>query len=250
MTDNEFEVSLLHADHNHLIVLYQPIVAIIVRKYIGSGLFHRDEFDEIVQTVNERLLSKMHTIRAQYNGTALLKTYVSSIIRNICLRVYEENKRHSHRHLPDESSIPDPHSLHDHYVIEHEREKFRTILTMYHKQRPKVCILLKATFRLPVSEHEVQRWFPMCTSGEAKEIGRQFSTDYQSMTDGDIYRFLTPFLNKWERKKTTHDALRKWIDSRISEIITVLNGDPPRASHSTESLKILIEDYFSPFLSF
>jgi RNA polymerase sigma factor (sigma-70 family) len=249
MTENDYEVSLLHSDHNRLIVLYQPIVIIIVRKYIGLGLFRRDDFDEIVQTVNERLLAKVNVIREQYNGSSLLKTYISSIIRNICLKMYDDTKRHAYLHLADDSAIVDPDSLHDRYAIEDEREAFRTVLTLFRKHRSKLFLLLKVMYRLPVSETEIREWFPQSHLKEAREIAGLFDGDYGPMTDGEIYRSLTPFLNRWEGKKTTHDALRKWIDSKLSEIITVLNGDPPTKSHSPESLKILIEDYFSPFLS-
>ncbi len=249
MTDNEYEVSLLHSDHNQLIVLYQPIVAIIVRKYIGSGLFRRDDFDEVVQTINERLLSKIHIIRDQYNGSSLLKTYVSSIIRNICLKLHDENKRHAHQSLTDDSAVPDPASLHTRYVIEHERKQFRAVITLFEKHRPKLFLLLKVTYRLPVSGMEIREWFPNSPPRDAEELARLFEGEYRAMTDGDVYRALTPYLNRWEGKKTTHDALRKWIDSKIGEIIVVLNGDPPTKSHNQDSLKILIEDYFSPFLT-
>jgi endonuclease III len=68
------------------------------------------------------------------------------------------------------------------------------------------------------------------------------------MSDLEIYRTITPIMNKIEEKSNSVDALRKWTDSKVREIIQVLNGNPKKADYSTETLKILVDDFFSPFL--
>lgn len=45
------------------------------------------------------------------------------------------------------------------------------------------------------------------------------------------------------------DSLRRWSDRKINDIIQVLNGNPPKKSYTKESLKILIEYYFSNKMS-
>ncbi|MDH3252367.1 MAG: hypothetical protein OEM41_06210 [Ignavibacteria bacterium] len=250
MTENEYEVALLHSDPRTLIVRYQEVIAIIVRKYIGSGLFSGDDHDEVIQSVNEALLYKADVIREQYNGTALLKTYISSIVRHICLKIHQEKKREAVLVRLDPGLPADPRSLDDRFVVDHEVEKFRLILRLHHTQFPKLCLLLKLTFRIPVSEDEMYRWFPRCDPVDVQLVVGSFGVEYGSKTDREIYRVMTPVLNRLEGKANTEDAVRKWIDYRIQEILDTLNGKPPTASHTRESLKILVEQFFSPFLTF
>ena len=68
------------------------------------------------------------------------------------------------------------------------------------------------------------------------------------MNEYEIYEAVTPIMNKYEGKSNSADALRKWTLSKIQEIIRILNGKPPRFNFDKETLQILIEDYFSPFL--
>jgi hypothetical protein len=250
MTENEHDVALLHSDPDALIVKYQTLVAIIVRKYIRSGLFSRDEHDEVIQEINESLLYKVDIIRDQYNGSALLKTYVSSIIRHMCLKIHQEKERQGML-VPLRSDMQaDPRSLDDRYVVDHEVEKLRLILTLHHTQRPKLCLLLKLTFRIPVAEDELYGWFPRCDPLDVKNAIDMFGGEYGSVSDREIYHVMTPVLNRLEGKSNTEDALRKWTDYRIQEILEAMNGKPPTASHTRESLKILVEEFFSPFLTF
>ncbi len=250
MNENDHDIALMETDPRALIVKYQSVVAIIVRKYIRSGLFSRDEHDEVIQQINEGLLYKIDVIREQYNGSALLKTYVSSIIRHMCLKISQEKERQGVFVPLSSDMAAHQHTPHDRFIVDHEIEKFRLILTLHHTQRPKLCLLLKVTFRLPVTEEELLGWFPRCDLHDVRDIISVFSGEYGSVTDKEIYRVLTPVLNRLEGKSNTEDALRKWTDYRIREIIDVMNGNPPTASHSRESLKILVEEFFSPFLTF
>ena len=72
---NQQDVRLLREQPRELIIEYQDIIQIIVKKYIVSKMFHASDFEDIVQAVNEDLLSKAERIRDQYNGIALLKNW-------------------------------------------------------------------------------------------------------------------------------------------------------------------------------
>ena len=67
----------------------------------------------------------------------------------------------------------------------------------------------------------------------------------EKMESKEIYRILTPFLNRYEKKENTDDAVRNWTEVRIQEIIEVLNGRGRGATYDKETLKILVEKYSS-----
>jgi hypothetical protein len=75
-----------------------------------------------------------------------------------------------------------------------------------------------------------------------------FGSEFEGKDDVEIYRIITPIMNKNEEKSNSVDAVRKWTDSKIHEIIEVLNGEPKRANYTQDTLKILVDDFFSPFL--
>lgn len=248
MTENERDVELLHTDPKRLIVKYQTVVEIIVRKYIGSGLFAAADYDDIVQSVNEALLAALPAVRRNYSGIALLKTYISGIIRNICLKLYHK-QRQQEKTVPLGDDVPsDPEDLTDRYLIECAVSRFRVVIDVFHAQRAKVLLCLKLYFRLPLVAQDIRSLYPQCTSGDLEFLLRSFGGEYGRMKEYEIHEIVTPIMNKYEGKSNSADALRKWTHSRIQEIIRILNGDPPRSSFDKETLQILFENYLFPFL--
>jgi len=246
--DNEKDMSLLRADPHGLVVRHQKTIHMIVRKYIGSGMFVREDFEDVVQAVNEALLGKLPRIQAQYNGSTLVRTYLSSIIRNICLKLHQKRRREPKTDRLDGSLAADWVSMQDKYAIEHDVLMLRAILRQFDLQLPKLLFCLKLRFRIPLTRNDVVRYSPGCSEEEYSEIMGEFSGDYQRMTDKEIYTIVTPFMNRTEGRVVSHDAVRKWIHARLQEILELLNGSPPTSSHDEESLKLLVEDYFFPFL--
>ncbi len=246
--DNEKDTSLLRDDPQGLVVRYQKTIHVIVRKYIGSGMFAREEFEDVVQAVNEALLGKLSRIQAQYNGSTLVRTYLSSIIRNICLKIHQQRTREPRTDRLVGSLAAGSVGMQEKYVIEHDILMFRAILQQYDVQLPKLLLCLKLRFRIPLTPSDVVQYSPRCSEQEYGEIMAVFGGEYQAMTDKQIYEVVTPFMNKTERRSVSHDAVRKWIHARLQEIIELLNGSPPTSSYDEESLKLLVEDYFFPFL--
>jgi RNA polymerase sigma factor (sigma-70 family) len=246
--DNKKDMDLLRTDPHGLVVRHQNTIHMIVRKYIGSGMFEREEFDDLVQGVNEALLGKMPKIQTQYNGSTLLRTYLSSIIRNICLKLHHQRRREPRLDRLDGSLAADSVSIQEKYMIEHDIRVFHAILRQYDMQLPKLLLCLKLRFRIPLTRDDVFRYSPGCSEEEYGDIMGAFGVDYQSMTDKQIYAVITPFINRTEGRVVSHDAVRKWIHARLQEILELLNGSPPTSSHDEDSLKFLVEDYFFPFL--
>jgi hypothetical protein len=90
--------------------------------------------------------------------------------------------------------------------------------------------------------------YPQCTAADLGRLLGPFSGNYEEMNEYKIYEIVTPVMNKYEGKSNSADALRKWTHSKIKEIIHILNGEPPRFKFDEETLQILVENQFSPFL--
>jgi RNA polymerase sigma factor (sigma-70 family) len=248
-TENEQDVELLRTNPKQLIVKYHKMVEIVVKKYISTGMFEATEFDDIVQSVMESLLSKLPAMQRQYNATSLFKTYLAGIIRNICLKLYHKNTRRVKSVELDGSVQSEPDDLTDRHLIDHVVSRFRVVVGLYHSQRPKLLLCLKLYFRLPVVAQDIRLPYPLCTPADLESLLRSFDGKYETMNEYEIYEIVTPIMNKYERKSNSADALRKWTHSKIQEIIRILNGDPPRFNFDKETLRILVEDHFVPFLN-
>ena len=242
---NQQDVKLLREQPRELIIEYQDIIQIIVKKYIISNMFHASDFEDIVQAVNEDLLSKAERIRDQYNGIALLKTYFSAIVRNSCLKIYDKKKREIRvSPLSDEDPIIEETATMN-LAIEYDLERLKRIFKYYHKKRDKVILCVKLYFRLRMNKEDVMACFPACSEEDALAFLGHFGTHYEKIDSKDVYQIVTPLLNKYEGKNNTVDAVRNWSEVRIREIIQILNGNKSESSYDKESLKILAEKYFS-----
>lgn len=248
MTDNDRDIRLLQSDPHTLLLKYQETIRIIVKKYIEGGMFRAPEFEDIVQEINVSLLGKIPAMQRQYNEKSLFKTYFSVIVRNICLKAHRKVHKDIDVLQEDLSDyfVENPHEKRS--AIGHEVRRFRTVLSLYDTQRPKLLFCLKLYFRIPITPEDVRLWYPYCSGDDQTSLMRHFGCSYDQLSDIDIYRIVTPIMNRNEKRSNSVDAIRKWTDSKIHEIIDLLNGRPKKTNHSVETLKILVDDYFSPFL--
>jgi len=248
--DNNADIELFYRDPNAFLLAYQDTLRSVLKVYIRSGLFRPEELNDTQQTLNEELIRRIPTIRANFNGKAALRTYLSAIIRNICLDLSRLKGRHPPAvHL--EGATPTPYEeMMQRTEIEHARRVFRAILKQfdYKLELPRLLFCLKLRYRITIEQGDVLQWYPGCSDGDLKTLLRALSENYVSRTDKEIYELLTPLLNKADGRENTPEAIRKWTKWRIDSILELLNGSPPTASFDEETLKILLEDFFSPFL--
>ena len=239
---------LLQGDPNGLILAYQGMVEIIVKKYIRSGMFSVDSYSDVVQTVNVELLHRVHAIQANYNGSSLLRTYVSTVIRNICLKLHDKGIYEKPDNPPViEKLLPHASAL-DRYSVGQARRTFWAIMQQFSKDLPKLIICLKLRYRIVLEREDVLHWYPECSSEAMSQLIARFGSHSPSRTEKETYVLMTPIVNAAEGKSNSPDALRKWTASKIDEILGLLNSSIPQSSFDEDSLRILVEDYFSPFL--
>lgn len=248
MTENERDVELLRTDPRSLILKYQETIKIIVKKFIRDGHFKAQEFDDVVQDVNLALLGKIPAMQAQYNGMSLFRTYFSVIVRNICLKRHRIIDKNIVAEEDDNVSIELSVSIDDGFIMKDEAQRFRTVLKLFERHLPKLLLCLKLHYRIPLEEKDILTWYPQSNRKDVDLLMRHFSGEFDSMTDSEIYNIVTPIMNRNERKENTADAVRKWTYSKIHEIVRLLNVKPHETNHNEETVKTLIDDYFSPFL--
>jgi len=246
---NVTDIELLRTDPQALILRHQQTIRIIVKRFIASDMFQASEFNDLVQHVNTRLLEKLPRIRAQYNGLSLFRTYISSIIRHECLDLYAARKSDPgvERLLTDP---PNPESTHPdtQLLIEHDVKVFRAIIRQFHDEMPKLLLCLKIVYRIPVERQDLLAWWPGCLEPELTASVGAINEGQKLMPARDRFAVLRPIANKADNSNSTADSVRHWTDDRMRIILKLLNGSPPTSAHTPETLGILIEDYFTPFL--
>lgn len=245
MNHNNLNIHLLYNDPNKLIEDFQPIIRIIVGKFVRSGYFKSHETDDIIQSINVKLLdTKIKKMQAQYNYSCYLSTYFSKVVYNLCLELKRKMKRVTSLNL-DEIEIGTYDSqIEGRVYIEEELKKLSTILKLYHKSQARLELCLKLIFRISLRNEDVRKYCPHCSAEDFKALLGNFGSESKDFTDKEIYEIVTPIFNKYEGKKNSADALRKWVKTRIDEIIKSLNGIPKQANYDMETLKILVRKFF------
>ena len=239
---------LLQTNPKGLVIAYQGMVETIVRKYVGSGMFSSESYPDVIQTVNAELLDRIYRIQANYNGSTLVRTYVSAVIRNICLKLHKTGMYVNSLDPPLSEKLLTPVDMVDRYSIGQARRAYRAIMQQFGRDLPKLTICLKLRYQIGLERKDILRWYPECSSVSISQLIAHFGTHPIHSTDKDTYAFVTPIFNAAEQKENTPDALRKWTASKILEILDLLNSTIDHAAFDDESLRILVEDYFSPFL--
>lgn len=163
MDENGYEIQLLKTNPNNLIVHYQPIIKIIVNKYLYKGFFSPSNKDDLTQQINEQLLIKIPKIQAQFNGKVLLKTYFSVIINNICYDMGTKNKVPQFQELNETYSTKtytSPVETMSRIIIKNEFDRLDKVFKLYYQTQGKLIFCLKAFFKIPIVQDDIEKCFP------------------------------------------------------------------------------------------
>ncbi len=252
---NEADVDLLYNSPNALVEKYQSTISIIVQKFVSSGFFRTDEKEDVIQFINLRLLeSRIRNMQAQYNHTCFVSTYFSKIVYNLCL----EHKRGRKRAEGAAESLEERHYdgmsekeevVYSELVIQAEFKRLETILKLFGKTRHKVELILKLVARIIVLRRDVLAFCPGCTSEKLKRFLQLFGVNFDHLRDKEVYAGATPLVNACDQKKNSPDALRKWVKSKVQEILDLLNGRLKTSNYDESAFKILLQKYYETGIS-
>jgi len=236
----------------------QLIQRVIKNTLIKTGYFRNEQTTELEQRVHEQLLLREQKILTSFRGEAKFSTFLAVIVTNICREIRKSEWRYRSRmfslsFIPafselsgwfdklQDNRIPVP----DQMVIIETTRKLETIFKTYPTCRVKIEFCLKAVFRIPVRIEDLQG--KQSEPDACEIIKKQINTlniPGEKMTKTEIYKRLTVIFNLIEKQQNTDDAIRKWLDDRMNEIIRLLNGNPQVASFNRETLQYLCEYYY------
>jgi DNA-directed RNA polymerase specialized sigma24 family protein len=247
---NERDLRLLRTDPGRLVVEHRETIRMVVAAFVRSGMFRHDEFEEIVQSITEDLLRLLPRIIAQFNGSVLFRTYLSAILRNCCLEAHSRKQLDYVRYPPpaDFGEGPfDPSARADARVyIRLEVATLGAILAQYASKRPKLELLLKIRYRIPIKRADVLSWFPGCPEAVLENLLAALAP-MKELSDLELHTLLVPVMDKAEGREHTAEGIRRWTLLRVDEILGLLNGSPPVSAHTSETLGLLLQEKYFPF---
>jgi DNA-directed RNA polymerase specialized sigma24 family protein len=242
LTENERDITLLRADPGALVLKYQETIRIIVRRFIGTGMFSSREFEDVVQSVNAGLLSRISSMQRNYSGRSLLVTYISTIIRNICLRLRQAADPPMSTPGDLDPEEPDSTRVFSAIAISEASAALAEVLDLFHTETARLRILLKVHFKLPLTSDDILASFPGCRSRDVRRILALLGQDLWKRSERELYADAASFLNEREGRSTTPDAYRRWTSEKISEILSLLGSRLPEARLNKEDLRTLVEN--------
>jgi DNA-directed RNA polymerase specialized sigma24 family protein len=248
MNDNEEDVRLLHQHPDALLAKYHELFKMTVMEFVRSKLVRVDEYDEVLQTIYLEMLENLPTIRRNYDGRARLRTYVTKLATNTCLKFARDRKVH----VGLEAVKKNPHVASDSAshaaLLSEAADLFHATLDLFGPRLPRILVLLKLYCKLNISMDDVSAAYPGASPRAAANLVKHFGTDYSGLKEKIILEKAAPSLNALEGTRLTAESYRRSINILVREICVLLNGNPPTSSFDYDDIKILVEDFFYPFL--
>lgn len=247
------ETELLFRDASAYLERNQPVVRCIAMKFKGSGLFTGCQIDDVIQHVNERMLTDvLEKMKSQYRPICRLQTYFSKIVRNLCLEYAEIcNKRNLQERKVDFSraQFGTQETTSAEVAFGEIFKQLEALMNLYGNRRPRIELFFKISLRLGITEEDVLRCYPTCSNTMLDNFMLSFDhTGVHRMTkDAEVYTQLIPLVNELEGTKSTADAIRKCVNRKFDEIAEILNVTPINAALTRETVKLLLEKYYSEF---
>lgn len=234
----------------------------LIRKAVFHGLivkgyYRRDQMDELVQKISELLLIREKNILGLYKGKAKFSTYLTAVVENMCREIRNAEKSRRYRFVSFSdiidfskvtgwlntrrgSAISPSQKL----MIDDAVTRLDTILRTYPAERARLEFCLKAVFRIPIHPDDLKHSFI------TDDMAVMIRPHIDALNDRDrcktktqVYERLTAVFFILQKKDNTGDAIRKWIGDRMSDLIFLLNGDPPEYSFDRETFQYLFDYY-------
>jgi DNA-directed RNA polymerase specialized sigma24 family protein len=244
MQEDQKDVLLMKSDPKKLLLKYQTVFELIIRRYSRFGYYPYQDCNEVLQHLNVRLFAKVHTIMSRFDGRVLVRTYLSAICRNF-IREYVRNLRKRNilqgKYYAMEPSCYLPYHNAD-LLIREECERLDKVMFLLGSKREKLWLLMKLIYRIRVSEQELVSLNPQAFT-LISQVDLYTLNHNLKLKDKDIYMTIFPIFQNLGYGISHPDTLRKWFKQRTREVIMLMNGAPPRSAYTEDTLQILVEKY-------
>lgn len=225
--------------------LLNKITSIIVKRFVRSGSVDSNNYEDMVQTLRMRYLAKKDHIESLYKGDAQPQTYMSSVLNMMMLEELRQKARQIstedieaqeiHIEKPDTGLTPEQRA-----IIENEKSHLQRVLLTMGKDMAKILICLKMTYRIKVSDSDIEAYL----QGRGPVQDADILNFAETEKNKDIYARLCQFFNAVEGSENKPDAIRIWLGTKVEQILKRMNSTG-RSKYDNESLGILMELTYS-----
>jgi len=245
------DLKLLMEHPRRFVEINQPLISKMARYFVLKGFITEQEVEDLVQSINEKLLTdRIKKMQLQYNASVKLRIYFSKIVYNLCREILragrkEENIRYDSDFV--EQSIASGRDVLTNLIIEDELERLSIVLRMSFKDKTKLLLLLKIISRIPLKKQDIKQYRPDLPDKDITELLNHLHKDYAELSNKELYERCQFLFNRNEHKSSSADSIRKWMDTRINDILYQMNkrgGEKGSVNYTKETLSVLIYKYF------
>ena len=231
---------------------YKEIILRITRKFQVK----EDSKEEMAQEIMTRMLEKVDVLQKNYNPRyAHFKSYFTRVAYNVAVdlsrsaqkqRYFTVNLGHLLLGLTHSATTTTTYLESELELLNPDLEKLGTCLSQMRNQA-KLILLLKLYSRSVIEHRDLQNFLPKTPLGSLQKSLKVIEKGYAKNQDKLLYQYIGDLLRNSEtnRKKSSADALRKWLDSRITDLVDYMNCHSTLGiEYDREALRNLIHLYF------
>lgn len=230
------------------VLAFEQTIAIVAKKYSARNNITPYSSEDIQQHIRLKLLEQLPSIAATFQGKASIKTYMTAVIRNMCLEFIRKNCPQEISCTPTEpaafvnSEQSSYRSALSRIYITEEVFRLKHVFLIFDNVQSKVELALKTYFHHSISLANVERYILDQEGDLAK--GKEFLllvSNVQSNADSERFGHLNHLFNSIEQKSNSVEATRKWTLRKLDQVLERMNGDQNVRNHTKETLSILLD---------
>jgi RNA polymerase sigma factor (sigma-70 family) len=269
MSNENTDINLLKNVPDKLVLRYIPVIRQIISKnLVSKGYFSSSDTEDLVQETVEGLLRDMPNILKCYNGYSAFKPFFIRIIINKCNELrrkkYRQEKKEVVNDSPDNPKIEkrviyskkndfikledELHRVNNNNtdrkaILDSELDYLEVVFRMYPLQKVKLFICLKVFSGRQITIEELKEFNNNCEKHIYNSV-IVFMQKSEKQTNEKAYQVLTDFFNHCDGTYKGKDAIRKWINKMVDEIVIQMNCVSIPPVYNKENIMGLIEMYF------
>ncbi|MGB1242134.1 MAG: hypothetical protein ACPG49_06415 [Chitinophagales bacterium] len=226
---NDFEdLQLLKQHSPQLAVKYAPIIINRVRSYVNTQNLKESEAEDVVQSVQEKLILKTQKGQlANFQGSALVRTFLFRVIENLIRDVLKSLRTQKVKVSSGGTELKAHHAIEDSVFqslagkidLEKQANVLGYLLRLYKDiDRQKFELSSKVNYQIILGNKDLkQLTLPEDYKVELLVI---FGKTYAHLSAQELWENLVIFTNQIEGKTNSSDAIWKWF-SRHRNWMTV-----------------------------
>jgi hypothetical protein len=230
---------------------------IVYSELIKKGYYPPGAFEDLYMDIIEDLIKGESKILGNYRNEAPFNKYLARIVANRCKKLQE--KRIHQKAFHDDLIYYDHEILTRFFshirqnnlsgeskmILDEAYRRLRYIFDNDYNERDKVIFCLRGFYQCFLKIQDLEG-YPMNPAVETQVDNRINNLNHPNGKNNKekIKELLTDIFNLLEGSNNSKDAIRKWTDDKVKEIIVQLNRPPFRSNFDAETFQILFVKCF------